>query len=333
MNIIVTGGCGFIGRLVVKDILKNISSSDQIILLDHLKRHGEDQDLNSLLTHPQVKFIKTDLSTQDFIKDLPSSVDRLYHLAAMVGVQTVMDRPAEVLKSNTLSTMNIFDWFVKHASPQARLLFASSSEVYSGGEILDDFPVPTPENVPWVISDPSNPRFSYALSKMWGEAYGRYLSGAMKQKFFIVRYHNVYGPNMGYAHVIPQVVGRVKRKEDPFKIISPEQTRSFCWVNDAAQLTHLVMESQQLESGAVVHIGNGAEETKIGEVYEKIFNFCQWRPRHVQSLPAQPGSVNRRCPDISTLRRVVDWKEFTSFDQGLQTTVQWYMENSNGSNS
>ena len=93
MNIIVTGGCGFIGRLVVKDILKNISSSDQIILLDHLKRHGEDQDLNNLLAHPQVKFIKTDLSTQDFIKDLPSSVDRLYHLAAMVGVQTVIVSP------------------------------------------------------------------------------------------------------------------------------------------------------------------------------------------------------------------------------------------------
>ena len=80
-----------------------------------------------------------------------------------------------------------------------------------------DLPIPTPEQVPAVIEDLNNPRFSYALTKMWGEAYANYLASKNNILTMTVRYHNVYGPRMGYDHVIPQIVKRIKSKENPFK--------------------------------------------------------------------------------------------------------------------
>lgn len=331
MKIVVTGGGGFVGSALVRDLIATGKRDDEIYLIDNLQRHGQNKNLDDVLSNRQVRLIQADLTSTDFYAKMPKDVERLYHLAAIVGVETTMQNPAKVLKVNTLSTLNVFDWFMEHAAKQARLLFSSSSEVYSGAEAFQGaLPIPTPEDVPYVIPEPENPRFSYALSKMWGEAYGRYLSEASGKLIATVRYHNVYGPNMGFAHVIPQVVRRVVKRENPFKIIAEEQTRSFCWVNDAARLTRLVMESQNLKPGMVVHIGNAAEEVKIGDLYKMIFEHCQWNPHDIEKAPAPPGSVSRRCPDISTLNRVVRWDKFTPLKEGLAQTVSWYKENLNG---
>src|SRR5206468_706224 len=138
------------------------------------------------------------------------------------GVGPVCVAPPRVMRVNTLSTLYVFEWFVQTAAPGARLLYASSSEVYGGASGLN-LPIPTPESVPAVISDPQNPRYSYAVSKLWGEMYARFLAKSTGALLATVRYHNVYGPRMGYDHVIPQVVTRVATREKPFRVIGAEE--------------------------------------------------------------------------------------------------------------
>lgn len=328
MRTVITGGGGFVGSALAGRLAESSQPGDEIILVDSLGRHGEHEALDRCLQNTCVRLQQVDLCDPSALTGVPTPVNRVYHLAARVGVGPVMRSPASVLRTNTLSTLHVVDWFAEHASPEGRLLFSSSSEVYAGA-LATGTPVtvPTAENVPAVVSDLANPRFSYALSKMWGEVYTRFSDVGPGRRVVSVRYHNVYGPRMGYDHVIPQIVERVRQKQEPFQLFGEQETRSFCWVGDAAAATHLVMEAEDVESGAVVHIGNQAEETEIGQLYESIFDLCDWRPLQRELVPSPPGSVSRRCPDISRLVELTGYEPSTPLAEGLKTTVDWYLEN------
>jgi len=327
VRVVITGGGGFIGRALTKSVLENCAGSDEVILVDSLARHGRRPGLEMILSDERVSLIEADLSVPNSLKEVATQVDQVYHLAARVGVGAVTSAPVEVLKSNTLSTMHVFEWFLESASIGGRLLYASTSEVYSGGLAAGlDLPIPTPESVPIVIPDIENPRFSYALSKMWGEAYAQYLA-AEDERFVTVRYHNVYGPDMGYEHVIPQIVTRVRDREKPFRMFGADETRSFCWVGDAALATRKLMNVDDICPGTVVHIGNQAQETRIGDLYDMIFRLSDWSPEETLACPSPPGSVQRRCPDVTALREHTGYEPSTTLVEGLVETVNWYLEN------
>jgi len=325
MRTIITGGCGFIGSALAKYIQQKMCPSDELILIDSMQRHGKQID-PLIDSDPRIKIECMDLTDKNSLKNFSCPVDRLYHLAAIVGVGIVESDPLKVLLNNTISTLNIFEWFINNKKENSRLLFSSSSEVYSGAYIAGlNIQIPTPENVPLVISNINNHRFSYALSKMWGEAYSLYIS---KNIFTCsVRYHNIYGPQMGYDHVIPQIISRIKLKEKPFKIIGADQTRSFCWIKDAVKATYMVMESVKLTSGTCIHIGTQEVEISIGKIYDALFKICKWKPDEIISLESTEGSVSRRCPDTKMLKEITGYTPSTSIIKGLKETAAWYMKN------
>jgi UDP-glucose 4-epimerase/UDP-glucuronate decarboxylase len=115
--------------------------------------------------------------------------DHVYLLASIVGVQRVENEPAAVLRTNTLIILNTLEWMARSGSK--RLFFSSTSENYAGGFDYDILPIPTPEDVPLVISDIRNPRFSYAVTKIWGEA-AAIAFGARRIRSRHRRYYNVY---------------------------------------------------------------------------------------------------------------------------------------------
>lgn len=325
MQVVITGGMGFIGRRIVNLLAKN--EDDEIYILDNLKRHGLDEEAKNILSLPNVSIVEGDLTDANFLTNIDIKVDRLYHLAAFLGVGNVINNPIKTLRVNTISTLNIIDWYQKNRNEDARFLFSSSSEVYSGGfKAGADISIPTPEDVPLVIEDIQNPRYSYALSKMWGEAYLNYLSSEYNDSYISVRYHNVYGPGMGYQHVIPQIISRIQKNEDPFRIIGGEHTRSFCWVDDAALATIKVMESNHEKKG-VIHIGDSGNEVSIQKLYNKIFKICNFNPENIKEEGADSGCVSRRCPDTSYLIDNIGYKISTSFESGLKKTVDWYLKN------
>jgi len=227
-----------------------------------------------------------------------------------------------VLKVGILGTINVLDWFVKQK--KGKLLFSSSSETYSGALRLlgDEFPIPTHEEIPLVVDDPKNVRWSYGGSKILGEIAMHSWSKAHNMKnFVIIRFHNIYGPRMGFEHVIPQFIERVVKRENPFKIFGGQETRTFFYVDDAVKAVQLIMEGPET-NGQTIHIGRSDDEIKIIDLAKVLFKVAGVE-RDLDVQPAPAGSVKRRCPDASKLR-ALGFNPEISLEEGLRRTLEWY---------
>ena len=221
-------------------------------------------------------------------------------------------------------TLNVLEWFVK--SKSGKILFSSSSEAYAGTkEIMGKrFPIPTPENVPLSISSPENPRWSYGATKILGEVAMHSFRKRHKIDFTIVRYHNIYGPRMGFDHVVPEFIMRALSHENPFRIFGGDSMRSFCHVDDAVLATKLAMENRKADN-RTIHVGRDDGEIKIAKLAEKIIALSGYKPR-LSVRPAPEGSIMRRCPDISVLKGL-GFRPKVGLDAGLGATFNWYKEN------
>jgi UDP-glucose 4-epimerase/UDP-glucuronate decarboxylase len=323
MKILVTGGAGFIGFHLSNYLA---DGGAQVVICDNLFRGRADEDFNKLLKRHNVKFINIDLTEKQKLDALEKEFDIVYHLAAINGTRYFYEIPHEVLRVNILSLINILDWL--RDTKCKRMVWTSSSETYAGTFSLVDTPIPTPEEVPLTIADVSNPRFSYAGSKIAGELLCLSYAKAYDLDVGIVRPHNIYGPRMGYEHVIPQFIKRIIKRENPFKIYGGHQSRTFCFIEDCVKGLKLVGESAEIGTG-IVNIGNNKEEISIKNLAHKMFDIFDFHPK-LEVLPPPEGSVDRRCPDISKAKMLVGYEPQIHLDQGLQITYDWYLKHAMG---
>lgn len=318
-KILITGGAGFIGYHLAKSLA---AENHQVVLSDNLSRGKMDDELEKLSQQPNVEFIAGDLTKVADLGKLPRDCEQVYHLAAINGTRYFYEIPEKVLRVNILALLNLLDWFTEGC--RGKILFASSSEVYAGTARTFGVPIPTPENLSLTIDDVYNPRLSYAGSKIVGELLLINYARAHKFPMTIVRYHNIYGPRMGYEHVIPEFCTRILKKEAPFKIYGGRESRAFCYIDDAVRATRLAMESDKTNN-EIVHIGNPNEEVTIAELANKMFDLFDFHPT-VEILPAPQGSVSRRCPDIAKLARLTGYQPKINLTEGLKKTFKWYKE-------
>lgn len=321
---LILGGTGFIGLQLGSRLAELAGSGDEIVLVDNFSRGRHDAEVDKLLSaNKSVRLHQADLTDSDAFKGLGGAFDRVYLLASMIGVQRVESQPEEVFRTNTRLILNTLEWMA--ASGSKRLFFSSTSENYAGGYEYGIVPIPTPEDVPLVISDINNPRFSYAMTKMWGE--GASIAFAKRYGFTVVigRYHNVYGPRMGFDHVVPQLTQRILvEAEDPLQVYGPEQSRAFCYVSDGVEATRLAMESV-VDRATIVHIGNDREEVLMGDVARRLLALAG-RATEFQPRPGPRGSVSRRVPELSRLRALTGFEPSVSLDEGLARTFAWYRQ-------
>jgi len=313
---LITGGAGFIGYHLASNLLDN---GARVTLLDNFSRGKADADLKALLKQGNhCKMVMGDLTEKETLKSLGDDYDLVYHLAALMSVKYATEIPHRMIRDNILSTINVLDWFSERR--KGRILLSSTSETYSTG--IYPLPVPTSENVPLIVDDVFNPRYSYKGSKILSEMLFANYAKAFSIDMTIVRYHNIYGPRMGYEHVIPELSMRILRREDPFKVYSPGQTRAFCYVDDAVDATIKVMSCPKAAS-QIINVGNDSEEIRIGELVLKLLNMVDYHPT-VEFLPPPPGSPDRRCPDIGKLKGLTDFSPRVALDDGLLKTYRWY---------
>lgn len=316
---LITGGAGFIGFHLARHLF---NQNYNVTILDNFSRGEEDKEFEDLISKENVRFIRGNVINPQTFNQLAGDFDYVYHLAAINGTENFYSRPDEVLKVNVLGTLNILDWFIKQRG--GKLLFTSSSETYAGALKLmgDNFPLPTPEEVPLVVDNPTNVRWSYGASKILGEvAIHAYAKSFGMRNFSIIRYHNIYGPRMGDEHVMPQFIKRIVVGEDPFKILGGLETRTFCYVDDETRATQMVMESDET-NGKTIHIGRSDGEIRITDLAEKLFDIAEVNPK-LELLPAPEGSVIRRCPDTTKLQNL-GFKAEVSLEEGLKKTYEWY---------
>jgi UDP-glucose 4-epimerase/UDP-glucuronate decarboxylase len=315
-KVLVTGGAGFIGYHLSKHLAKE---GNEITIVDNLFRGKMDTELKAIIGMENVKYIKADLTEYKSFEKLDDDYDYVYHLAAINGTKYFYEIPDKVLRTNILSTINILDWFVK--SKSKKILFTSSSETYAGAMRKFELDIPTPEDIPLCIEDVKNPRWSYAGSKIIGELL--FINYAKKHDFdmTIVRYHNIYGPRMGYEHVIPEFLLRIYNKTNPFPVYG-NTSRAFCYIDDAIEATELVMENKNC-NGKIINIGNDLEEINMVDLAKTMFEVLNFNAKiDIKSTPK--GSVDRRCPNINKLKKLTDYKPKINLKGGIELTHRYY---------
>jgi nucleoside-diphosphate-sugar epimerase len=320
-KVLITGGAGFVGYHLGKRLA---AAQHEVTIVDNFFRGKRDADFEELLAQPNVTFIEADLTKPESWSLVGTGYDDVYHLVGINGTGLFYKIPHEVLRIGVSTTMNALEWFrTKNKKKGAKILYTSSNEAYASGlEAFGKLPFPTPEEVPLVIADTYNPRWSYGGQKLIGELFFIHYANAYNFRMSIVRPHNFYGPRAGYDHVVPQMIARVEAGEEPFAIFGADETRSFCYIDDAVEAIHKVMESPATDGGTY-HIGT-PEETGIKDLVEEIFSLMEWRPAKIEIQNSPEGSVKRRLADVSKIKEHTRWEAKTSLKEGLRRTIEWY---------
>jgi UDP-glucuronate decarboxylase len=315
---LILGGAGFIGYQLA---LRLAGEGHELTLVDDLSRGRRDREMESLCARPSITLVPADLTRADALAGLPRRWDGVYMLAAVVGVRNVETDPARVVRTNTLALLHLLDWITPESGV---LFFASTSETYAGGVTAGTLPVPTPEDVPLSVPDIRAPRFAYAASKILGEAAVIHTARARGLRAVVGRFHNVYGPRMGADHVVPELSLRALRSENPFRLYGADQRRAFCYVSDAVEAM-LRLTASEPAWGQVVNIGNDSEETLIEDLARLVLREARFEPA-LDRVPAPPGSVARRCPDLGRLRALTGFVPKVSIEAGVRDTFAWYRD-------
>ncbi len=318
-RVLVTGGSGFIGAALVMQL---VQSGAKVRVLDNNSR-GAPRRLAAVAS--EIEFIGGDVRDADAVAAAVRGIDEVYHLAYVNGTEFFYIAPALVLEVGVKGIVNVIDACRHHGV--GTLVVASSSEVYQTPPSI-----PTDETVPLVVPDPQNPRYSYGAGKIISELMAINFGRKYFDRVLIFRPHNIYGPDMGFEHVIPQFVTRMKMAAErypsgamPFPIQgSGRETRSFCHVSDLVQ--GVMKIRSQGEHLGIYNVGT-TEEVAIAALAQRIAALigCQ-----IELVPSSilPGSTPRRCPDVSKLSRL-GYRPAIPLEEGLPPTVRWYWDNSN----
>jgi UDP-glucose 4-epimerase/UDP-glucuronate decarboxylase len=319
-RILITGGAGFIGYHLACRLAED--RRDSLTILDNFSRGQRDEDLEALEHLPNVRIVMAELADAAAWRKLERGFDEAYHLAGLVGVRHVLERPHDVIRVNAFSTLYMLEWLAKGGAE--KVLFSSTSEAYAWTQLFHDLPIPTPEDCPLSLIDIADPRSSYAGSKIFGELAVTHCCRASGKRFVVVRYHNVYGPRMGHDHVIPELFERALAGQDPLVVYSPEHRRAFCYVSDAVEATILAMRTPAADA-ATINIGNDQEEITIGELAVRIVEHAGLR-RRIAPKPAVNDPIVRRCPDLNRARGLLGYEPRVALDAGLDETLAWYVK-------
>jgi nucleoside-diphosphate-sugar epimerase len=318
-KVLIIGGAGFIGMNITN---KLASKGYQITIADNFFRGKMDKDLKGIVEKNKISVVSEDFTKEYAFNALDKDYDYVYMLASVVGVEYTEKIPNELIRINTQLILNTLEW-IKNTQCK-KVLFTSTSECYAGTIEAFEYKIPTPETVPVCIEDITHPRFTYAVTKMLGESGFIQYSRVYDFECTIVRFHNVYGPRMGFKHVIPQVVQRFLKEEDPFKVYGFDQTRAFNFIDDAVRGTIDAMESKKT-NGEILHIGDMNSEITIEELVHYIGSLVKYEGKY-ERQDAHSGSVSRRCPDTSKAEKLIGYKPAVGWKDGVKETVDWYVD-------
>lgn len=318
MQMLVTGGSGFIGAALVKELL---AAGHAVRLLDDNSR-GHPRRLDGVLD--QVEFVEGDVRDYSTVRAASDGCDVVWHLAYVNGTRFFYEKPDLVLDVGIKGALNTVEAAVD--AGVKRYVLASTSETYN-----QPTHVPTGESERLMIPDITNPRFSYGGGKIASELLALHLGGRRGLEPVIFRPHNVYGPDMGFEHVIPEVVDRIVRLSDGLtktRIDLPIQgdgseTRAFCFISDGAAGARIA----GLEGGAgeIYHLGT-QHEISIRQLIE-LLGEALGVALNIQAGPLRAGGTNRRCPDITKLRGL-GYAPRVDLKTGIFETARWYAAHS-----
>ena len=315
-RILVTGGCGFIGSYLVK---KLVSQGNEVVVLDDLTRGNVDR-LASV--QKKINWLDIDIRDELAVRNALHTMDVVYHLAAVNGTENFYKKPDLVLDVGLRGILSVVNGCIKNDVKE--LVVASTAEVYQCPNVI-----PTPENIELKLPDSINPRYSYGGSKIATELVAMNYGREHFEKLQIFRPHNVYGPDMGWKHVIPQFINRLIEIENSGDLDANfyvrgklEETRAFAYIDDVIE--GIIEMQKNGKHREIYNIGND-KEISISQLVCTLMNLRNLNCNIVET-EGFTGGTPRRCPDISKIRKI-GFSPKVSLELGLQQTFAWYENN------
>lgn len=309
MNILITGGAGFIGSHLTKF---HLAKNDEVIVIDNFVT-GNKKNLDSEKNNKDLKIIEADITNFDF-SSLPC-FDIIYDLASPASPKDFEILSIEILKTNSLGLMNVLDFFIK--SNSKILVFSSTSEVYGD-----------PEEHPQKESyfghvNPVGIRSCYDEGKRFAEALMMAYFKKYKRDIRIARVFNTYGPYMRRddGRVVSNFVNQAINNQPLTIYGNGSQTRSFCYVSDMVEGLYSLATVHD-RAGEIINIGNPVEKT-ILEIADLIKKLSRSQSKIVFKTIGQ-DDPKRRCPDITKAKKNLNWQPKIKLEEGLEKTIGYF---------
>jgi UDP-glucose 4-epimerase len=309
---VLTGGAGFIGTTLSRRVIDD----NEVVVLDNL--HRDALAATDLATHPNLTFVHTNVLDADAVRDTVRGATHVVHLAAIAGVDTVLESPVRTMRVNLIGTYNVLE--AAHATQPTleRLVDFSTSEVFGRHAYKVEEVHETAQG------SVGEARWTYAVSKLAGE----HLAHAYYDEFGLptcsIRPFNVYGPGQIGGGAIRAFIETILAGEDIVIHGDGSQIRAWCYVDDLVDALLLVLERPEAV-GEVYNVGNPRSVVTVFDLAVRIrrlmgaTNEITFRPLHYTD-------VEMRIPNIDKARRELDWEPRVDLDEGLAKTIAWYRE-------
>lgn len=315
MNVLITGGAGFIGSHLTDSLLKR---GDKVAILDNLAT-GNFENIAPFVGMSNFSFAIDDLSNALVLDRLASEADAIVHLAAAVGVQLVVERPTETIETNVLGTHAVLAAARRY---RCRTLIASTSEVYGKG-----VRIPFREEDDLLLGASSRSRWSYAASKLLDEFLGLAAHREHGLSVTIMRFFNTVGPGQTgrYGMVVPRFVRQALRHEPVTIYGDGEQSRCFCHVADTVRAVIALLDRPESTAGEIYNIG-GNDEVTINQLAKTIIQRAETTSalKYVPYSDAYaPGfeDMRRRIPDTTKIYQSIGWRPQNTLLQILDDVI------------
>ena len=310
MRYLVTGGAGFIGSAIVRELL---ARGGTVIVLDDLST-GKESNLAGLLD--RLEFHRASITDLESVRRAARGVDFVVHLAARTSVPRSVAEPAETNTINVNGTLNVL--IAARDEKVRRLVYAASSSAYGDTPAL-----------PKVETMPAAPISPYGVSKFVGELYAQVFTKIYGLETVCLRFFNVFGPRQDpsspYSGVLARFLLALIDGQQPVVFGDGEQSRDFTFVENVADATLRACTAPGV-SGCMMNIATGSRFS-LNETL-RILERITGRPARARYEAPRAGDILHSQADIGLARGLLAYEPRVGFEEGLQRTWQWYLSNS-----
>ena len=322
MNILITGGAGFIGSHLAQKLIKE---GHKVYAVDDLST-GREGNIEDIKDNPLFSFTRGSVLNASLMEELIGKCELVYHLAAAVGVEYIMSNRSRTILVNVMGTHIVLEAASRSSDQKKKVMIASSSEVYG-----KNGSVPFSENDDSVLGPTTVYRWSYADTKRMDENFALSLWYEKKLPVVIMRLFNTVGPRQlgRYGMVVPRFIKRALSKE-PLQVYgNGKQTRCFTYIGDVVEAM-IGLAFCEEASGRVFNIGS-EEEISIKDLAKKIIKLTG-SSSEIEYISYEKAygegfeDMKRRVPDISKIKRVIGWQPKVGLDELLKKMIAYERE-------